>query len=174
AAFGELTSMIASVDEWTRKAAAYIKSIKAQGRNAGGAAAWFDLGRLLESDLQPLLMHRLRLIGGALELHLAPDLPELYGDASRLGQVLANLINNAIDACEGLPPDRTRIVIDADRDGDEIVLHVRDRGTGIQPEARDQIFEAFYTTKPPGKGTGLGLAIARDIVAAEFGGVLAC
>jgi len=92
AAFGELAAMIASVDEWTRKAAAYIKSIKAHGRNAGGSATWFDLGRLLESDLQPLLMHRLRLIGGALELRLAPDLPELYGDAGRLGQVLANLI----------------------------------------------------------------------------------
>src|SRR5262249_43507819 len=101
AAFGELATMIASVEEWTRKATAYIRSIKAQGRNAGGPAAWFDIGRLLEGDLQPLLMHRLRLIGGTLELRLPPDLPELYGDASRLGQVLANLINNAIDACEG-------------------------------------------------------------------------
>jgi signal transduction histidine kinase len=174
AAFGELTTMIANVDEWTRKAAAYIKSIKAQSRHAGGSATWFDLGRLLEGDLQPLLMHRLRLIGGALDLRLAPDLPEIYGDAGRLGQVLANLINNAIDACEGLPPERTRIAIDAERDGDEVVLHVRDRGTGIPFEAQSQIFEAFYTTKPPGKGTGLGLAIARDIVAGEFGGVLAC
>ncbi|HJQ84767.1 MAG TPA: ATP-binding protein [Candidatus Binatia bacterium] len=174
AAFGELAGMVRNVEEWTHKAAAYIKSVKAQGRTAAGRAGFFDLGRLLERDLQPLLLHRLRLVGGTLDVRLPPDLPELYGDSARLGQVLANIINNAIDACEGLPPERARIVITAERDGDEIVVHARDRGTGIPADARERIFEAFYTTKPPGKGTGLGLSIARDILTGEFGGSLVC
>jgi len=174
AAFAELANAVASVEQWTRKAVDYIRSVKAQGHASGGAATPFDLGRLLERDLQPLLMHRLRLVGGTLELRLAPEVPELYGDPSRLGQALANLINNAIDACEGLPPERTRIVVEALCEDQEVVLHVRDRGTGIREVDRDRIFEDFYTTKPPGKGTGLGLSIARGIVAGEFGGTLTC
>ena len=62
-------------------------------------------------------------------------------------------------------------------DGDRvvrIVLQVRDHATGVADDARERIFEAFYTTKPAGKGTGLGLSIARDIVTGEFGGTLAC
>ena len=59
-------------DGWTRKAVDYIRSVKSHGRTAG-AAAPFDVGRLLERDLQPLLMHRLRLAGGTLELRLRLD-----------------------------------------------------------------------------------------------------
>ena len=173
ATFTELRTLVGSVEDWTRKAVDYIRSVKSHGRTAG-AAAPFDVGRLLERDLQPLLMHRLRLAGGTLELRLPPALPQLYGDSARLGQVLANLINNAIDACEGLGPERTRIVVQADCEGDEVVVRVRDGGTGIGPDARERIFNEFYTTKPPGKGTGLGLPIARDIVTGEFGGTLAC
>jgi C4-dicarboxylate-specific signal transduction histidine kinase len=173
-AFAELAALITNVDEWTRKAVAYIRSLKAHGRGGDGLPAPFELGRLLEHDLQPLLMHRLRLVGGALELRLASDLPELYGDRGRLGQVLANLLSNAIDACEGLPSERTHIIIEAMREEGEVVVHIHDRGIGVPEEARERIFEAFYTTKPPGKGTGLGLSIARDIVTGEFGGTLTC
>jgi C4-dicarboxylate-specific signal transduction histidine kinase len=174
AVFGELAKTIASVEEWTRKAAAYVRSVKAQGRTSAGPEAAFDLRRLLERDLQPLLMHRLRLVGGTLELRMPPDLPELHGEPSRLGQALANLVNNAIDACEGLSPERTRVVVEALRDGGDVVVHVRDRGTGIPSGDQERIFDDFYTTKPPGQGTGLGLSIARGIVAGDFGGTLAC
>ena len=175
AVLGELAGVVANVEDWTRKAISYIRSIKAHSRSAGGAAAPIDLPRLLERDLQPLLMHRLRLAGGQLEFRLAPDLPDLYGDASRLGQVLANLITNAIDACEGLPLARQGIVVEASApEGREVLLNIHDLGTGIIPAARERIFDEFFTTKPPGKGTGLGLSIARDIITGEFGGTLAC
>src|SRR3989449_10688050 len=103
AVLAELGGVVANVEDWTRKAISYIRSIKAHSRSAGGAAAPIDLPRLLERDLQPLLMHRLRLAGGQLEVRLAPDPPQLYGDGSRLGQGLANLITNAIHARQGLP-----------------------------------------------------------------------
>src|SRR5207244_3717443 len=79
-----------------------------------------------------------------------------------------------IDACEGLAPERNRILVEAECEGDDVVLRVQDGGTGISAEAREHIFDEFYTTKPPGKGTGLGLPIARDIISGEFGGTLAC
>jgi len=86
--------------------------------------------------------------------------------------VLANLVNNAVDAGQGLPVERRRIRIDALRELDDVVIRVSDCGAGMSGETRARLFEAFYTTKPPGLGTGLGLAIARDIVCGEFGGSL--
>jgi len=47
---------------------------------------------------------------------------------------------------------------------------VRDNGTGIPPEVRDQLFQPFFTTKPTGEGTGLGLSISWDIVTQQHGG----
>src|SRR5581483_6677564 len=174
AELARLGELVRNVEEWTRKATSYIRSIKAHSRGAGGAATSFSLAQLVERDLQPLLMHRLRLAGGELDCRIAPGLPDLFGDSSRLGQVLANLITNAIDACEGLPRERQTITIDATCGGRELVVHVVDRGPGIPLDARPRVFDEFFTTKPPGKGTGLGLSIARDIVTAEFGGTLAC
>jgi signal transduction histidine kinase len=48
--------------------------------------------------------------------------------------------------------------------GPEVVVRVRDNGTGIPPEHRDRLFQPFFTTKPTGEGTGLGLSISYDIV----------
>src|SRR6185295_15978498 len=90
----------------------------------------------------------------------------------RLIQVLANLVNNAVDAAHGLPAERRRIRIDALREHEAVVIRISDCGAGMSADTRARLFEAFYTTKPPGLGTGLGLAIARDIVCGEFGGSL--
>jgi signal transduction histidine kinase len=173
-AVGELRGVVTNVEEWTAKAVSYIRTVKAHGRAGGGAAAPFDLGRLLEFELHPLLMHRLRRAGGQLEFHIAPNLPELFGDGARLGQVLTNLITNGIDASEGLPADRHQIVIEARQDEQDVVLAIRDRGTGIPADVLAHVFDEFFTTKPHGKGTGLGLSIARNIISGEFGGTLAC
>jgi signal transduction histidine kinase len=174
AAFAELATLVANVEDWTRKAVAYIRSVKSHGRSAEGCAVAIDVGRLLTREIAPLVMHRLRLAGGDLTFDVAPELPELFGDSTRLGQVLLNLVNNAIDASEGLPPERARIRIEATTEDGEVMIRVHDRGSGVAAAAREQIFAEFYTTKPPGRGTGLGLSIARDIVTAEFGGTLAC
>jgi signal transduction histidine kinase len=53
----------------------------------------------------------------------------------------------------------------------ELVLQVADRGPGVPPEERENVFEPFVTTKRAGEGTGLGLAIAREIVEAHGGRV---
>src|SRR5581483_3644593 len=80
AELARLGELVRNVEEWTRKATSYIRSIKAHSRGAGGAATSFSLAQLVERDLQPLLMHRLRLAGGELDCRIAPGLPDLFVD----------------------------------------------------------------------------------------------
>jgi signal transduction histidine kinase len=54
--------------------------------------------------------------------------------------------------------------------GEAVEIRVRDNGTGIAPEIRDQLFQPFFTTKPTGEGTGLGLSISWDIITQQHGG----
>jgi two-component system, NtrC family, sensor kinase len=57
------------------------------------------------------------------------------------------------------------------RDHDEAAeIRIRDNGTGIPPDIRDQLFQPFFTTNPTGEGTGLGLSITYDIVTQQHGG----
>lgn len=54
--------------------------------------------------------------------------------------------------------------------GEAVEIRVRDNGTGIPPDIRDQLFQPFFTTKPTGEGTGLGLSISWDIITQQHGG----
>lgn len=98
--------------------------------------------------------------GMALRSELASDLPRVFADQDRLVQILFNLVGNAVkftDAGEVVVSLRTR-------DG-EVEVEVRDTGIGIEPAARDRIFDAFVQGDAPQRGgTGLGLSITRRLV----------
>jgi signal transduction histidine kinase len=72
-------------------------------------------------------------------------------------------MNLLVNACQAIEGDGT-VHVTLDREGDDVVVTMRDSGTGIAPEALPRIFEPFFTTKPMGQGTGLGLAICLGIV----------
>ena len=55
--------------------------------------------------------------------------------------------------------------------GDRVEIRIRDNGTGIPLEAREKLFNPFFTTKPAGEGTGLGLSISHDIIVKQHGGL---
>ncbi|HVP70327.1 MAG TPA: ATP-binding protein, partial [Gemmatimonadaceae bacterium] len=74
--------------------------------------------------------------------------------------VLVALLLNAADAMQGAGA----VLVRTARSGNEALLEVQDRGSGIAPQDIARLFEPFYTTKPPGRGTGLGLAICYGIV----------
>jgi len=78
---------------------------------------------------------------------------------SNLFQVFCNLIKNAIDAM----PDGGTLTITTKKADRDVLVIFEDTGAGL-PEDVEQIFQPFFTTKPPGQGTGLGLAICKDIV----------
>ncbi len=111
-----------------------------------------------------------RLAGARIEI--SPELQGLSVDMGHdvLVQVFVNLLQNAADVLEGRPGGGIRVGRLPD-EGGNARLFVDDDGPGLAPGARDRVFEAFYTTKPPGKGTGLGLYTARSLVR-EAGGEL--
>ena len=107
-------------------------------------------------------------IGAAIELNVDADL-HVRADAVRLEQVLANLLRNGLDAMAGRGGGVLQV--QAQRDGAQVRITVRDNGRGIADEALAHLFEPFHTTKPPGQGLGLGLALSLAIVE-SFGGRL--
>ena len=98
--------------------------------------------------------------GAAITLDVDAQLPRVHATSGELNQVWLNLIDNAIDAI----PESGRIDVSAVQELDRVVVRVVDDGPGIPSDIQTQIFDAFFTTKPPGQGLGLGLEITRRLV----------
>lgn len=90
------------------------------------------------------------------------------GDRGQLLQALVNLLRNAVQAS----PEGGTVSLMAEDDGEWLQVTVRDHGAGLAAEARERLFEPFYTSKPVGVGTGLGLAVSLGLVE-QHGGSLA-
>ena len=103
---------------------------------------------------------------------LDPDLPTVEGDPVQLQQVVLNLIINAFDAMRDTPLNLRKVAIATERDADGVTrVSVRDYGVGIPEQARERLFEQFFTTKS--KGLGMGLSIVRSIVESHGGTIAA-
>lgn len=121
-----------------------------------------DLNALIRSTIE-LLHSELIARRFKVELQLAPDLPQTFGDAVQLQQVLLNLVINAMDAMAATtPPQRTIAVTTRHVEADQIETSITDRGPGLALAAQGRAFEPFFTTKP--HGLGLGLSICSTIV----------
>jgi signal transduction histidine kinase len=96
--------------------------------------------------------------------------PDLVADLDKdqIAQVLINLVKNAIEAMEG-KAGTVRLFATTDDNDAHVRMTVTDAGHGIPPEARDKVFQPFFTTKSLGRGTGLGLPIAYGIVKMHAG-----
>jgi signal transduction histidine kinase len=124
---------------------------------------------LAVSSLRPQASGR----GVTLKADVPADLPLAYADPERVGQILRNLLNNALTHT----PAGGVIEIRAETKGDEIEVTVRDTGEGIEPEHLNNIFERFYRTDQSREratgGAGLGLAIVKQFVSLHGGHIVA-
>jgi PAS domain S-box-containing protein len=98
---------------------------------------------------------------------LASDLPQVMGDRVQLQQVLMNLLLNGIDAMKDLGTTRELIIHSQPAKNQQLIVSVSDTGVGLPPQQAEQIFNAFFTTKPD--GTGMGLRISRSIIESHGG-----
>ncbi len=136
----------------------------------------FDL-RLENTDLVELIQYRLRLNANnatekKMRIHLeVPAEQYLVFDRQRVGQVIDNLISNAIKYA---PPD-TQIWVELESNEENVTVFVTDEGPGIPPKQKDRLFGTFAKlgVKPTGgeKSTGLGLAIVKKIIESHGGSV---
>jgi len=102
---------------------------------------------------------------------LAGEDPELQADPVLLQQVLLNLLRNGMDAMAATPPAERRLDVAVTRVGPAVTVSVADRGCGLAPAVRDQMFQPFFTTKAG--GMGMGLHICRSIMETHGGRVWA-
>jgi two-component system phosphate regulon sensor histidine kinase PhoR len=126
-----------------------------------------DVGRLAESSAERLRLFAERQ-GVALAVAAEPETPRIRGDEARLGQVIINLVHNAVK----FSPDGGEVRVTVGHTPDAVLVAVIDHGIGIAPADRDRVFERFYKTdraRVHGGGTGLGLSIARHIVEGHGG-----
>jgi C4-dicarboxylate-specific signal transduction histidine kinase len=107
----------------------------------------------------------------SIRTELAADLPQVMGDRVQLQQVLMNLMINGIDAMKDADGVRELAVKSERAENMQLLVSVSDTGVGLPPHQADQIFNAFFTTKP--HGTGMGLRISRSIVEAHGGSLWA-
>lgn len=123
--------------------------------------------RRIVEDAVAGLQARLQQCGVACAVDVSGQLPRVNADATQLSVVLHNLLGNACDATRDRDAGRRSIAVRAEAAGDEVRFSVEDRGGGIEPELRAQLFRPLNSAKPA--GMGLGLAICRALVEANGG-----
>jgi PAS domain S-box-containing protein len=160
----EMRQCAALASRSAQRAAAFVRSIKHHTRQQDNEArVRFAIVPALEESIL-LLDHQFKRQRCTVRLDMPDPALELTGTPGGLGQVVTNLLTNALDA------GAHAIVVRAAVSKAGIELAVQDDGAGIAPADLRRIFEPMFTTKPFGQGTGLGLAIVHGIVVEQFGG----
>ncbi|WP_027716016.1 nitrogen regulation protein NR(II) [Desulfuromonas sp. TF] len=143
-----------------------IDGLLSFSRKSDGTISAVDVNELMKEVLE-LLRHKSRYDKVSIDFDGCADPPVVKGDAAALRQVFLNLVLNAVQAIDG----PGLVAISTAVKGDEVVVRVRDTGSGIAPETLDQIWNPFFTTKSVGQGLGLGLAVSYNIVKKHSGEV---
>jgi signal transduction histidine kinase len=167
AATADAASLTREVEEGASRLSAIVGALKSYSHLDRAAVQEVDVHRGIEDTL--LILKR-KLDGVEVIREYSPGEIRAEVYASELNQVWTNLIDNAADAlAETASPT---ITIRTTHEGGTVTVEVEDNGPGIPADVVDRVFDAFFTTKPPGSGTGLGLDISYGIISDRHGGEL--
>jgi PAS domain S-box-containing protein len=164
---GEAREAIGDVVNDTNRAGDIIDRIREHINKAPPRKGRFDLNAAINEVI--VLAHSAIIKNGvSVETRLADDLLAVQGDRVQVQQVVLNLILNATEAMDSVAAGARKLAVSTEqtKTGGARVA-VRDSGPGIDPEHRERVFQAFYTTKS--SGTGMGLSICRSIIDAHGG-----
>lgn len=148
------------MSEGLKRIEVIVKQLMAFSRPYSLHMSSHNLNEIVEGSLR-FVDHRIKEQGVYLEKALAPNLPEIYGDADNISQVIINIIVNALDSMlnGGSITIKTGY---CDYQPSSIQIEIADTGCGIREEIINKIFNPFFTTKE--MGSGLGLAISKRII----------
>ncbi len=152
------------IDKYGNRAAEIIDGIRSFYRKCPPHREWVDVNGIIREILTLLYAEATR-SSVAVRTELAADLSEIKADHVQLQQVFMNLMLNAIEAMKDSGGELT-VKSQREQDG-QLLFSVSDTGPGLPAGKVDQIFSAFFTTKP--QGSGMGLAISRSIVESHGG-----
>jgi len=151
------------IDKYGNRAAEIIDRIRSLYKKSPPRRELVDLNGMIE-EMLTLLKGEADRYSVAMRAELAVEPPKTMADPVQLQQVFMNLMLNAIEAMKDSGGELT--VKSELRDG-QLQFSVSDTGVGLPTEKMDQIFSAFFTTKP--QGSGMGLAVSRSIVESHGG-----
>jgi two-component system NtrC family sensor kinase len=158
-----LTQSLSQIDGQVERCTHITGNLLRFSRRVSSASEFVDLNVVL-ADVVGFVERKATSCNVNISLHLQQNLPQLRTNRFELEEVFLNLINNAIDAHEGIPSGSVNIIARLDSLRNGLVVTVGDTGSGIADENLERLFDPFFTTKPAGKGTGLGLSISYSII----------
>jgi len=149
------------------RASEVVARIRRDARNAAPQRERLDLADVIGEVLE--------LAGGELarnevvvSTRIQERVPAVLGDRVQLGQVLVNLVLNAIEAMQQTPAGARHLTLRLScQEPGQVQCSLTDTGPGLDPQARERLFDTFWSTKP--EGTGLGLTISRGIIESHGG-----
>jgi signal transduction histidine kinase len=176
-----LRDNLSKIAQHGTRADSIVKNMLLHSREGSGEHRRVDINAIVEEALN-LAYHGARAEKEAFEVTLKRSLDPAAGQVDcfpqEITRVLLNLMSNGfysatkrkgLSGNHGFEPTLTATTRSL---GDQVEIRIRDNGTGIPPEAREKIFNPFFTTKPAGEGTGLGLSISHDIIVKQHGGTI--
>jgi len=161
-----------------KRADGIVKGMLQHSRSSSGVKEPTDINALADEYLR-LAYHGLRAKDKSFNATMKTDFDETIGKINvvpqDIGRVILNLITNAFyvvaekkqKLTEGYEPT---VTVSTRKEGDKVLISVKDNGNGIPQKVLDKIFQPFFTTKPAGQGTGLGLSMSYDIVTKAHNG----
>jgi two-component system, NtrC family, sensor kinase len=169
------------IAEHGKRADSIVKNMLLHSREGSGEHRPVDVNALVDESLN-LAYHGARAEKQGFTIALERSFDPAVGEADvypqEITRVLLNLIANGFYAAtqrgaqangDGYEPTLTASTRNL---GDRVAISIRDNGTGIPPDVKEQMFNPFFTTKPTGEGTGLGLSISHDIVVKQHAGTI--
>jgi signal transduction histidine kinase len=162
-----VSTQLSELREATGRVSQLVNAVRSYTQMDRAALQPVDVVEGLESTVV-ILQHKLKQ-GVEVVRDYEAGLPRIDAYAGELNQVWTNLIDNAVDAMDGVGTLR----ITTRAEAGAVVVEIADSGAGLDPAVAARAFDAFYTTKDVGKGTGLGLDTARRIVVENHEGTIA-
>jgi signal transduction histidine kinase len=168
-ALKEMTDLLAVMHNGTERTKEIVKSLRLFSRADDSGMVQTDMNECIRTTLVLLLHEYKNKVEIITDYQNIPSIPCHVGE---INQVLINIIINAIHAIvarkDGPPGE---IHIRTEKINDQVVIKIKDNGSGIKKTHLDKIFEPFFTTKDVGQGTGLGLSISYGIIKRHGGNI---
>ena len=174
-----LTGNLAKINEHGARADSIVRNMLAHSRGATDTKAETDVNALAK-EAMALVYHGLRAermgFNIAMKTDLAKALAPIVCYPQELQRALMNILMNGMQAAaahhaaSGTPEEAEVSISTRMLDGERVEIRITDNGPGIPEDMQSQIFNPFFTTKPPGEGTGLGLSMTYDIIVGRHGG----